>query len=208
MDRKNFAFLIVGILFGCVAGLFLSYAIFFQEDTTFSEKKNHPARMSGMEQPLEHMDIFEEIESLKKLLEEDSSNYSALIRLGNLYFNAVKFDRAMEYYSKALEIDDNDPNVITDLGICYRNTGDPAKAIEYFEKAYRKDPSHWQALFNIIIVATNDLLDCNMAENALNKLERVKPDAQGLDFFRHQIEELKKQKAETSSSSSSSPSSS
>ncbi len=194
MDRKNIAFLVVGVLFGFVVGLFLSYAIFIQEDIAFSSKKDQSNKIQGMQQPPEHIDILEEIHSLKKLLQEDPSNYQALVRLGNLYFDAAKFDQALEYYRNAIEINDSDPNVVADLGICYRNTGKPEKAIEYFEKAYSRNNSHWQALFNIIIVATNDLSDYETAEDAMLRLEKIKPDVKGLDLYRDKIEEMKKQK--------------
>jgi tetratricopeptide (TPR) repeat protein len=192
MKGNNLNYLIVGALFGFVAGLFLSYAIFFQKETALLEKPAQQAGMQQMQQPPEHMNIFEEIEKLKALLQEKPSDYPALVRLGNLYFDAVKYDKAMEYYSRAVEIRDDDPNVITDLGICYRYTKNPQKAMELFERANSIDPSHWQSLYNVVIVATNDLLDVRAAEEALHRLEKIQEDPKMIDFLKSGIENLKK----------------
>ncbi len=193
MKGNNLTYLIVGVLFGLVAGLFLSYAIFYQKDTALSEKPPTQIGMQQMQQPPEHENIFEEIEKLKALLQDNPSDYPALVRLGNLYFDAVKYDKAKEYYSKAIEIKEEDPNIITDLGICYRYTGNPQKAVEFFERANLLDPSHWQSLYNIVIVVTNDFKDVKKAEEALHRLEKVQKDPKMIDFLKNGIENLKKQ---------------
>ncbi len=192
MKGNNLTYLIVGVLFGFVAGLFVSYAIFYQKETSLADRPVQQAGAQQMQQPPEHMNIFEEIEKLKAMLVDNPSDYPALVRLGNLYFDAVKYDQAMEYYSKAVKIRDDDPNVLTDLGICYRYTGNPQKAMEFFEKANAIDPSHWQSLYNVVIVATNDLLDVEAAEEALSRLEKIRKDPKMLDFLRSGIENLKK----------------
>lgn len=192
MKGKNLNYLIVGVLFGFVAGLFVSYAIFYQKETSLADRPVPQGGAQQMQQPPEHVNIFEEIEKLKALLVDNPSDYPALVRLGNLYFDAVKYDQAMEYYSKAVEIRDDDPNVITDLGICYRYTENPQKAMEFFEKANAIDPSHWQSLYNVVIVATNDLLDVKVAEEALSRLEKIRNDPKMIDFLKSGIENLKK----------------
>ncbi|MEW5806708.1 MAG: tetratricopeptide repeat protein [Acidobacteriota bacterium] len=196
MKKENVIFLAAGVVFGIVVGFLVAYMIFHQEEINPAQKRESPkgSSISEMQQPPEHIDIMQEIESLKKLLQQDPSNYAALVRLGNLYFDAVKFPQAIEYYAKAIAIKDDDPNVFTDLGICYRNTGDPRKAIEFFEKANQKDPSHWQSLYNIIIVAMNDTSDLTAAESALQRLERIKPDVEGIDMVKKQIEAAKEKK--------------
>ncbi len=195
MKKENTIYLIAGIIFGFVIGLLASYMMFSQKDVEAQATPEMPkSAMPGMQQPPEHMDIMQEIEALKTMLQKDPSNYQALVRLGNLYFDASKFQQAQEYYSKAIEQEDSDPNVLTDLAICYRNTGDPNKAIEFFEQANRKDPAHWQSIYNVFIVALNDLKDIPAAEEAIRRLEKIKPDFEGLEKMKAQIKTAKEQK--------------
>lgn len=188
-------YLVVGMIFGLIVGLFLSYAIFFQKETAIQPKPVPQATGQPMQQPPEHANIFEEIEKLKAVIQKNPADYPALVRLGNLYYDAVKYDKAKEYYDRAIEIHAEDPNVLTDLGICYRFTGDPQKAVEFFEKANSLNPAHWQSLYNIVIVAANDLNDISKAEEALSRFERANSDAKMINFLRTNIDNLKKQKA-------------
>lgn len=198
MKKESLVFLMAGMLFGLVAGFLISYMIFQQEEIPVQKQPASPqaggSGTSDTQQPPEHMDIMQEIESLKAVLEKDPSNYPALVRLGNLYFDAVKFPQAIEYYSRAIAISDMDANVLTDLGICYRNTGDSRKAIEFFERAHQKDPAHWQSLYNVVIVALNDTKDVATAENALQRLEKIKPGVEGVEMVKKQLEQMKQEK--------------
>ena len=201
MMKQNLIYLAAGIILGIVIGFLVFYMVFQQKgDIARPQETAQQPSMGGM-QPPEHIDIMKEIESLKALVQKDQSNYEALVRLGNLYFDAVKFPQASEYYSKAIAINDSDPNVITDLGICYRNSGDPKKAIELFEKAARKNPSHWQSYYNIVIVSLNDLQDIAAAEKAFQELEKIKPDMEGIEMMRKQIEMLKEKKLQKEATS-------
>jgi tetratricopeptide (TPR) repeat protein len=190
MMKQNLIYLAAGIILGIVIGFLVFYMVFQQKgDIARPQETAQQPSMGGM-QPPEHIDIMKEIESLKALVQKDQSNYEALVRLGNLYFDAVKFPQASEYYSKAIAINDSDPNVITDLGICYRNSGDP-----------KKNPSHWQSYYNIVIVSLNDLQDIAAAEKAFQELEKIKPDMEGIEMMRKQIEMLKEKKLQKEATS-------
>ena len=54
-------------------------------------------------------------------------------QLGNLYFDAERYDDAIKWYGEALKLAPNDVNVSTDLGVCYYYTNQPDKALEQFD---------------------------------------------------------------------------
>ena len=55
------------------------------------------------------------------------------VQLGNLYFDAERYDEAITWYSEALKLAPNDVNVSTDLGVCYYYTNQPDKALAQFD---------------------------------------------------------------------------
>ncbi len=64
------------------------------------------------------------------------------MQLGNAYFDADQFQKAIAAYEKSLAIDPGNPNVWTDLGVMYRRNKQPRKAVEAFSKAMAADPKH------------------------------------------------------------------
>ena len=73
-------------------------------------------------------------------------------QLGNLYFDAERYDDAIKWYGEALKLAPNDVNVSTDLGVCYYYTNQPDKALAQFDDSLKLDPKHAKTLLNVGIV--------------------------------------------------------
>ena len=74
-------------------------------------------------------------------------------QLGNLYFDAERFDEAIKWYERGAEARRRTTsNVSTDLGVCYYYTNQPDKALEQFDQSLKIDPKHAKTLLNIGIV--------------------------------------------------------
>ncbi|MFC1855773.1 tetratricopeptide repeat protein [Thermodesulfobacteriota bacterium] len=101
--------------------------------------------------------VMKEIEGLKYALEKDPDNIEIIVSLGNNYFDAQQYYKAIEFYNKALAINPNRPNVLVDLGIMYRRTENLEKAIEVFNKAIEVDPKHPNAQLNLGVVYNYNL---------------------------------------------------
>jgi tetratricopeptide (TPR) repeat protein len=188
MQRENVVFAVCGFILGLIAGAFTlgpwvaglrgsaatasTPAVQSQPmaadrapaaDTTSSSAANS-AVMSG---------IFQEIEMLRRRVEANPRDFDALVRLGNLYMDAVKWEQAADYYARAVSIR-RDPDVITDLGICYRQTGRPEEALKLFESVQRNHPEHWQSAFNQAI-ALADLKRFDEARVVVASLKKLRP---------------------------------
>ena len=74
------------------------------------------------------------------------------MQLGNLYFDAERFDDAVKWYEEALTIDPQNVNASTDLGIAYYYTNQPDRALAQFDRSLAIDPKHSKTLLNIGIV--------------------------------------------------------
>lgn len=109
--------------------------------------------------------------------------------LAHLFHEAERWDLAVKYYSLVLEDARDDPDLLTDLGVCFRELGQYDRALELFNEARTHDDTHWQALFNTVVVAGFNLDRLDDAETALELLERVKPDAPGLERLREALRE-------------------
>jgi cytochrome c-type biogenesis protein CcmH/NrfG len=127
------------------------------------------------EEQADTIQSLEEIQSLEKETSQNPENVEAWIQLGNLYFDANRFQKAIRAYKRSLELNHNNPDVWTDLGVMYRRSGQPIEAIEAFEKAIEIDPNHETSRFNKGIVLMHDLNDREGAIKAWEGLVKVNP---------------------------------
>ncbi len=104
-------------------------------------------------------DVRSRIAGLEKMLAVNPKNVEALVQLGNDYFDAGNYEKAVETYQRSLQIDPRNADVITDMGVSYRKLGKSQEAVDTFRKALEVDPDHTMALFNLGIVLRDDLTD-------------------------------------------------
>lgn len=116
-----------------------------------------------------------EIQRLQEALERDPNDAEALLRLANLNFDIQRWERAGELYARLLVLRPGDPDVLTDLGITLRARGDFAGALARFREAQQREPDHWQARFNEVVVLAFDQRDYGAAEKVLAELEKRAP---------------------------------
>ena len=136
--------------------------------------------------------------SLEQRVAANSNDADAWVQLGNTYFDANNFVKAIAAYNHYLTLQPNNPNVLTDLGIMYRNNGQPTEAIASFDRAIALDPKHVQAPFNKGIVLMNDQHDHQAAIDVWQKLIDTNPGATASNGMpvSQVIEDAKKQMAE------------
>ncbi len=76
----------------------------------------------------------------------------ARLDLGNLYFDAERFEDAARWYEQALAIEPRNVNASTDLGIAYYYMNQPDRALQQFDRSLAIDPRHTKTLLNVGIV--------------------------------------------------------
>jgi tetratricopeptide (TPR) repeat protein len=189
LKRENLAFLLGGLAFGILFGFGIWNAVAHRpvEVAASAEAAPSPAgpmapTQSGGSAPSASAaaPMLEEVNALKKTLQSDPDNVPALTRLANLMHDAGMWPQATVLYERAARLAPNEPNLLTDLGICYQNQKMFDKALEEFALAQKADPTHWQSLYNTVIVAGFDLKRYDEAAKALEKLERIHPQAPNL----------------------------
>lgn len=177
MKSETIAYAIAGVVFGLIAG----WVIGTQQATTRTPVVPAPpvATAPGSESGGTRAALLDEakVNALKSVAEREPANAQPRIQLGNLYFDAERYDDAIKWYGDAVNLAPRDVNISTDLGVCYYYTNQLDKAIEQLEHSLQIDPNHSKTLLNIGIVRAYGKQDLTGATAAWQKLLKLSPDS-------------------------------
>ncbi|HEV8432709.1 MAG TPA: tetratricopeptide repeat protein [Thermoanaerobaculia bacterium] len=191
MSRDNIVYATCGLLLGLVIGSFLlgpklarsklagpdqisSSSSSTSAASAAPESAAMPAAPAGgaAGSPMEQ--VRQQLEMLKKQIEQNPNDFDALVQLGNMYMDVSKFPQAIDYFNRALAVRE-EPSVRTDLGICYKQSGQMQQARDAFRKVATEQPDQWQAIYNLAIV-DGEMKDYTDARVQLAKLKQLRPD--------------------------------
>ena len=189
MKREQFAFLVGGLAFGILIGFGSYHAIHTSPALDGSEMAAPEATTPrGPRAPTQTggpnsgggAPMVAEINKLKRRLQNEPKNGALLLTLGNMYYDAAMWDQAAGYYERVVELEPG-ADVLTDLGVCYRGLRDYDKALAAFSRANELEPTHWQSLYNTVIVAVMDVGRFEVAREALESMQTIEPRPRELD---------------------------
>ena len=113
--------------------------------------------------------------ALRSAAERNPRDAETRVQLGNLYFDAERFDEAVRWYEDALKIDPRNVNASTDLGISYYYMNQPDRALAQFDRSLAIDPKHSKTLLNVGIVRAFGKQDLEGAAQAWQRVVEVAP---------------------------------
>jgi cytochrome c-type biogenesis protein CcmH/NrfG len=116
--------------------------------------------------------------AMKLTAQQNPSDAVTRVELGNMYFDAGKFQDAATWYEQALKIHPNDVNASTDLGIAYYYMNQPDRALAQFDRSLVIDPAHAKTLLNIGIVRAFGKQDLKGAAEVWQKVIVVAPSSE------------------------------
>jgi len=126
-------------------GVVMAAALLWTAFTSFRKNNAPPVEGANVAQQ-------READSLRSVLERDSTNVGANVEYGNLLYDTGNWPEAVVHYGRALERDSSLTNVMVDLGVCYFNMSRPDRAAELFQLALRREPDKPQALYGMGMV--------------------------------------------------------
>lgn len=160
---------------------------------------NFDAQMRAAEGYYQIQRFDDALEYLKRANQLKPDAYEPIVTLGDVNFDAGRYEEAEKWYTQALKIKPNDVNVRTDLGLTFffRTPQDIDRAIKEFKASLEVDPNHVQTLQNLTVAYTKKG-DAAQAQATLDKLQKVAPDNQAIAKLRSDIEALRSGKTPAS----------
>ena len=129
----------------------------------------------------------QQVSEIQGLLDADPEDAGLMAAMGNVYFDASRWEEASGWYEKSLALSPGDPNIMTDLAVVYRNLGQSQESLELLDQVIAVSPDHWQAWYNKVVVLNFDLHEHDAAAAALDRLKELQrtnqdiPDLSGLE---------------------------
>jgi cytochrome c-type biogenesis protein CcmH/NrfG len=159
-----------------VVGALAGYLLHTSSPAEGSSAVSSSASLPPSQQPPSPAQMLSsETQPLQARLVANPKDVSALIELGNIYYDASQWNDAITYYTRALNETPANPDVRTDMGIAYFNTGESDRALKEFDHALKDDPRHSQTLFNVGVVKMNGKNDAKGAIAAWESLLKMDP---------------------------------
>jgi tetratricopeptide (TPR) repeat protein len=176
MKSDAIAFGVAGIAFGLIAGWIIG-----TQQATVNRVPAAPvaatAPPSSNAAPAAAVLDEQKVTAFKSVAEREPNNPKPRVELGNLYFDAERYDDAIKWYADALKLDPKDVNVSTDLGVSYYYTNQPDKALAQFDQSLKIDPKHAKTILNIGIVKAFGKQDLEGAQQAWQQVIQLAPDS-------------------------------
>ena len=171
MKSESIVFAVAGMCFGVILGWVIG---------TQQAGPRVPASPAPAAQPqAQQAPALDEgrVQALRTIIDSDPKNASAHTQLANVYFDAERWDEAIEWYEKALALDPSDPDVSTDLGVSYYYTNRPDQALAQFDRSLKLDPKHTKTMLNKGIVLAFGKQDLQAAAEEWKKVVELAPDS-------------------------------
>ena len=190
MKTDAIAFGIAGILFGLIAGWIIGSQ---QGVARVPAAPTAASAPQGGGSGTTRAAVLDEtqVNALKTVAERETSNATPRVQLGNLYFDAERYDEAIKWYREAHMINPKDPDVSTDLGVSYYYTNQPDRALEQFNKSLEADPKHLKTILNIGVVKAFGKQDLEGAEAAWQQVIQLAPDSPEGQSAKRALESLR-----------------
>jgi len=177
MKTESVMFAIAGVIFGLIAGWVIgAQQATMRAPAAVAASSSAPAPANEGSTRAVSLDEAQ-VTALKSVAEREKSNAQPRVQLGNLYFDAERYNDAIQWYTEAQALLPKDVNVSTDLGVCYYYTNQPDKALAQFDRSLKLDANHAKTLLNVGIVRAFGKQDLDGATQAWQKVLQVAPDS-------------------------------
>jgi cytochrome c-type biogenesis protein CcmH/NrfG len=177
MKSESIAFAIAGVVFGLIAGWVIGSQQATMRPPAAPVQTSAPAPSGEGGTTRAALLDDAQVNALTSVAQREPSNAQPRVQLGNLYFDAERYDDAIKWYGEAVKLSPNDVNVSTDLGVCYYYTNQPDKALEQFARSLKIDPNHVKTLLNLGIVRAFGKQDLDGAAQAWQQVLKLAPDS-------------------------------
>ena len=175
MKAESIVFAVAGMCFGIILG----WVIGIQQAGNQSPAPLQAAAAQGQGAGQQQSPPLDEarVQALTTVFNSDPQNAGAAVQLGNVYFDAERYQDAIKWYEEGVRLDPKNADASTDLGISYYYTGQTDRALAQFEHSLKVDPKHSKTFLNQGIVLAFGKQDLAAAEAAWKQVVALAPNS-------------------------------
>lgn len=180
MKAESIVFAVAGICFGIILGWVIGTQQGASQPAAAPAQAAAAAAPAGGQaagqQPPPPLDEAR-VQALTTVFNNDPKNAGAAVQLGNVYFDAERYQDAIKWYEEGVKLDPGNPDASTDLGISYYYTGQTDRALQQFQQSLTIDPKHTKTMLNQGIVLAFGKQDLAGAEAAWTQVVALSPNS-------------------------------
>lgn len=188
MTRDAVIFGIAGTMFGLLAGWIIGSQQ--ARPAPAAVQSAAPASAANDEAQAPPLDL-KRASALEQEANAKPNDAAVRVELGNLYYDAKRFDLAIPWYEASLRLNPKDIGVSTDLAVCYHSIGDPDRALRQIDQSLAIDPKHAKTLLNQGIIRAFGKQDLDGALESWEKVVKFAPNTPEAERARKGLEGLK-----------------
>ena len=162
-----------------VASGLMGWVVWTQRPVDPVEVAEAPLPMNGVVSPPEpELVAVDEsrVAELRAVAERAPEDVQVRIDLGDLFFDARRFEEAVPWYEAVVALDPEEVEVSTDLGVAYYYLDDTDRALAQFARSLDVDPTHAKTILSLGIVRAFGAQDLEGAIEAWEEVVRLAPD--------------------------------
>jgi tetratricopeptide (TPR) repeat protein len=192
MKSESIVFGVAGTFFGLIAGWLIgSQQAVVRPAAPPAQAAAAPTGSGGGGAPAAPRLDEQEARRLEDIARSDPANATPRAQLGNLYFDAERYDLAIKWYEEALKLDPTNPDVSTDLGVSYYYSNQPDRALAQFTRSLEIEPKHTKTMLNQGIVLAFGKQDLDGASKAWQRVVALAPNTPEGQAARRALESMK-----------------
>jgi tetratricopeptide (TPR) repeat protein len=196
MKAESVLFAVAGMFFGLIVGWIIGSQ---QQSASLTARAPRqeaaPAEQSAQAagQQGQQRAVLDEgrVQALQTIVNSDPKNAEARVQLGNVYFDAERYQDAIKWYEDALRIEPKNVNASTDLGVSYYYANNPDRALKQFDYSLSIDPKHTKTLLNQGIVRAFGKQDLDGATASWRRVVELAPESQEGQAARRALDTMK-----------------
>ena len=133
----------------------------------------------------------ERVADLERQASAKPADVGVRLELGNLFFDARRFDLAIPWYEAALKLDPKNANVSTDLAVSYYSTNEIDRALKQADYSLSLDPRHLKTMLNKGIFLAFGKSDLAGAAAIWEKLVSIAPTSEEARIAKEGLDGIK-----------------
>lgn len=177
MKAESIVFAVAGMCFGIILGWVIGIQQAENQPPVLAPQAAAAPAQGAAGQPQAPPLDEARVQALTTVINSDPTNAGAAVQLGNVYFDAERYQDAIKWYEEGVRLDPKNADASTDLGISFYYTGQTDRALAQFDNSLKIDPKHTKTFLNQGIVLAFGKRDLAAAEGAWKQVVTLAPNS-------------------------------